>query len=99
MVSEERDGQTLILNVRDAAIFTNYLGLSKRLKAVDDSVKCVIINFEDAFVVDHTVLDKLHGIANRWTERELLISGLDDHAAMSDHHLAARRRVREGALA
>jgi hypothetical protein len=50
-------------------------------------------------VVDHTVLDKLHGIANRWSDRELIITGLDDHKAASDHELAARRRLREGALA
>ena len=99
VVSEQREGSTLTLNVRDAAIFTNYLGLSKRLKSVDDSVKHVVVNFEDAWVVDHTVLDKLHGIANRWSDRELIITGLDDHKAASDHELAARRRLREGALA
>lgn len=99
VVSEQREGSTLTLNVRDAAIFTNYLGLSKRLKSVDDSIKHVVVNFEDAWVVDHTVLDKLHGIANRWSDRELIITGLDDHKAASDHELAARRRLREGALA
>lgn len=99
VIHETREGDTLTLEIRDAAIFTNYLGLNKRLKALDDSVKCVIINFENTFVVDHTVLDKLHAFANRWTDRELVLTGLDDHEAMSAHHLAARRRLREGALA
>ncbi len=99
VVNEEIDGSTLTLRVRDAAIFTNYLGLSKRLKSVPDSIHRVVIDFEDSWVVDHTVLDKLHGIANRWDNRELVLTGLDGHKAMSNHHLAARRRQREGALA
>ena len=71
----------------------------KRLKSLDDSIKCVVINFENTFVVDHTVLDKLHAFANRWDDRELVLAGLEEHRASSDHHLAARRRIRERALA
>lgn len=95
VVKERRDGDTLTLEVRDAAIFTNYLGLSRRLKAVDQAVRRVFVNFENAWVVDHTVLQKLHGIADRWSDRELIITGLDEHVPSSDHELAARRRRRE----
>ena len=94
ILEETRDGETLLLRARDAAIFTNFLGLNNRLKSIEPEIRRVVIDFEDAWVVDHTVLNKLEGIASRWTDRELIFEGLDNHAAASDHHLAARRRRR-----
>jgi hypothetical protein len=57
-----------------------------------------VIDFENAWVVDHTVLDKLEGTGGRWTDRELVLTGLDNHEAMSEHRLATRRRVRQEAV-
>jgi MFS superfamily sulfate permease-like transporter len=88
----------LVLEVRDAAIFTNFLGLSRRLKTIEPEIKRVIIDFENAWVVDHTVLYKLEGIASRWEGRELILTGLDNHAATSNHRLATRRRVQQGVV-
>lgn len=99
VIHERREGDTLVLEVRDAAIFTNYLGLNKRLKAVEQDVRRVVVDFKNTWVVDHTVLEKVHGIADRWADRELVIAGLDDHRPMSNHRLAARRRVQEGSPA
>ena len=95
ILKETKDGETLLLEVHDAAIFTNYLGLNNRLKSLEPEVKRVIIDFENAWVVDHTVLNKLEGIANRWEERELILRGLENHTAASDHRLSARRRFRK----
>lgn len=98
-LKESQEGTTLHLEVCDAAIFTNYLGLSNKLNSLDERIKRVVINFENTWVVDHTVLEKLHSTASRWKDRELLLTGLDKHTPMSSHQLAARRRTREGALA
>jgi MFS superfamily sulfate permease-like transporter len=95
IMEESRDGETLVLEVRDAAIFINFLGLNRRLKTVEPEIKRVVIDFANAWVVDHTVLYKLEGIANRWEGRELILTGLDNHAAASSHRLATRRRVQE----
>jgi len=94
IVREERNGDELILYVHESAIFTNYLGLKKRLQKLDPAIKTVIINFEEAWVVDHTVLEKLHGIERAWTDRRLIMTGLEEHHAMSSHELAARRKSR-----
>jgi MFS superfamily sulfate permease-like transporter len=99
IVKEERRGDELILHVHESAIFTNYLGLKTRLLAVEPSVKKVIIDFENAWVVDHTVLEKLHGIERAWTDRKLIMIGLDDHRPMSSHELAARRKSRPAVAA
>ena len=99
IVQEERNGDELVLHVHEAAIFTNYLGLKKRLTAVEPGVKTVVIDFENAWVVDHTVLEKLHGIERTWNGRRLILTGLDGHESSSDHELALRRKVRPAVTA
>jgi len=94
VVREERNGDELTLYVHEAAIFTNYLGLKTRLLAVDESVKTVVLNFENAWVIHHTGLEKLHGIERSWSDRKLILVGLDDHESLSTHQLAVRRKAR-----
>lgn len=94
IVHEERVGDELILEVHDSAIFTNYIGLKSRLLAIPADVKRVTIDFSNAWVVDHTVLGKLHNLSNNWTDKELILTGFDDHVPMSSHELAARRKAR-----
>lgn len=97
VVKEQRDGPRLTLEVQDAAVFSNYLGLQKRLQAIAPDVREVTLDFSDCWVVDHTVLDKLEKLANEWEGRTLVLAGLDNHVASSDHKLAARRRPRTSA--
>jgi MFS superfamily sulfate permease-like transporter len=99
IVQEQRDGGRLILEVHEAAIFTNFLGLKKRLESLPPDVKTVEIDFEKAWLVDHTVLDKLDRFAAKWTSRRLILTGLDGHTPMSEHALAARKKSRQLATA
>jgi MFS superfamily sulfate permease-like transporter len=94
VVEEERQGNQMILRVHDAAIFTNYLGLKRRVEAVDAKIGTVVIDFANAWVVDHTVLGKLQSLQRGWTSRRLILRGLEDHQPNSSHQLAARRRPR-----
>lgn len=94
IVEEERNGNELKLYVHEAAIYTNYLGLKRRLMNVDSDIDTVIIDFENAWVVDHTVLEKLHKLEKSWPHRKLILTGLDGHAPNSEHVHAARRRAR-----
>jgi MFS superfamily sulfate permease-like transporter len=98
ILEEKREGEKLHLTIGDAAIFTNFLGLNQRLKTIEPEIKQVILHFENVWVVDHTVLHKLEGIGSRWEDRELILVGLENHAAASEHRLAARRRLREEPL-
>jgi MFS superfamily sulfate permease-like transporter len=91
---EHREDEMLTLEVHDAAIFTNYLGLKRRLTTIDPKVRNVIVDFSKAWVVDHTVLAKLTQMSKDGTDRKLSLIGLDEHAPMSTHELAARRKLR-----
>ena len=92
-IEESRNGGRWRLTVHDAAIFTNFLGLQRKLANVPAGVERVEVDFANAAVVDHTVLHKLHAIADEWpVGRTLAIIGLENHDAMSAHQLASRRR-------
>jgi MFS superfamily sulfate permease-like transporter len=93
-VEEKLEGQTYILKVHDAAVFTNYLGLKKRIANTPQGVDTVVIDFDRAWVVDHTVLGKLHAMSREWADRKLVLTGLDGHQPMSSHQLASRRKSR-----
>jgi len=56
IVAERGDGDTLHLEVVDSAVFTNYLGLSQRLKSADESVRRIVVDFKNSWVVDHAEL-------------------------------------------
>jgi MFS superfamily sulfate permease-like transporter len=96
-ISEERDGETVTLRVDKSAVFTNYLGLRGRIDAVEISVTTVVINLEGTALVDHTVYEKLHHLAEDFAHkgRTLRLEGLDGHTSFSKHELAARRKPRE----
>lgn len=94
IVAEHREGDRLTLQVHDAAVFTNFLGLQKRLRSVGPDVKEVVLDFQKCWVVDHTVLDKLDKLSNEWEDRQLVLAGLEDHVPASAHPLASRRRLR-----
>lgn len=88
VIHESRSGAIMGLEVHDAAIFTNYRGLRRRLTQVDPEVRTVKVDFSKAWVVDHTVLAKLTQTSDDGT----VLTGLDEHAPMSSHELAARHK-------
>ncbi|MBY0506257.1 MAG: hypothetical protein K2X03_20230 [Bryobacteraceae bacterium] len=94
IVEEEREGDTVTLHVHDSAIFSNYLGLKKRLTALDSSVRKVVVDFDNAWVVDHTVLAKLETLEKMWTDREIVLVGLEDHTPLSHHQHSVRVKPR-----
>ena len=94
-VSLATQGDTARITVREAAVFTNWLGLASCLAGVPAGTS-VEVDFTETTVVDHTVLEHLDELA-RERAREggnLRIVGLDAHRRVSPHPLAARVRAR-----
>ncbi|WP_437994785.1 SulP family inorganic anion transporter [Sorangium sp. So ce185] len=93
-IEEHVEGGRLVLRVKQAAVFSNYLSIKRRLARHRD-VPAIEIDFAATRLVDHTVMANLHDL-KALLEREgraLSLSGLDDHGPMSSHPLSARKKV------
>ena len=79
-----------------AAVFTNFLALKRRLDRIGQDIRRVCIDFSDACPGDHTVLARLHRIADEgeWAGRTMELVGLEQHQAVLQHALAVRHKRR-----
>jgi MFS superfamily sulfate permease-like transporter len=97
---EANDEDTQLIRVREAAVFTNWIPLRRRINALSRDSD-VIIDLSETLLVDHTVMEKLHELENEFEQagRRLEITGLDAHYPLSDHPRAARRKIVDRELA
>jgi MFS superfamily sulfate permease-like transporter len=93
--THDAEGQT-VLKVRNAALFTNYIGLKRRIEVLAQSVDTLVLDFGSSQLVDHTVLEKLQHQVLEWNRlgKRLSIVGLDEHKTASDHEAASRWKAR-----
>jgi MFS superfamily sulfate permease-like transporter len=93
-IEEVVDGDHVVLRVKHAAVFSNYLTIKKYI-AKHAEAKHVVVNFDDARLVDHTVMEKLHEQVDMFKRagRKLELCGLDGHKSLSAHPLAARKKA------
>ena len=87
----QQDDNTATIVVRDSAIFSTWIPLRKHLDRFLQEGKDVTLNLAETRLVDHTVMSKLNEWTNEFEEqdRELLVTGLEQHVPMSDHAVAA----------
>jgi MFS superfamily sulfate permease-like transporter len=90
---DEPDPYTTRVYVNNAAVFTNWLALRKQVLAIDPD-RTVMLDFSQAQLVDHNVMEKLEQLQDDLTEegRNLLVIGLRGHTRLSSHRLAGRKR-------
>lgn len=89
----QRDDKTDVIHVREAAVFTNWIPLRRRISGVSAD-RDVVIDLSQTLLVDHTVMHKLHELEREFEQkhRRLEVVGLDEHHSFSTHPHAARRR-------
>ncbi|WP_437729903.1 SulP family inorganic anion transporter [Sorangium sp. So ce1335] len=87
------EGGRVVLRVKHAAVFSNYLGIQRRLATYADASN-IEIDLSEARLVDHTVMSNLHELKSTMARqgRTLTLAGLGDHSQMSSHPLSARKR-------
>ncbi|ANQ52160.2 SulP family inorganic anion transporter [Flammeovirga sp. MY04] len=91
-VSASKDG--LVIKFSGIASFINYLKFKSLIDAQPKNQK-IILDFSDCFFIDHTFLNNINNIQNKFTKEggELIKVGFEKHHFQSQHHLSSRRLV------
>jgi MFS superfamily sulfate permease-like transporter len=97
-IHSSADGSTVVVTVRDAAVFSGWLHIRSQIRAIDPA-KDVVIDLSETRLVDHTVMEKLHELEREYEHagRAMHVVGLESHRALSPHPHAARKKVQEHA--
>lgn len=88
-----------VVEVHDAAIFSNYLGLKKRLDSIPPK-NHVRVDFDKATLVDHTVMEHVFAYKERY-ERDggsFEVTEMGHLVPRSQHPHAARRKPRKAIM-
>lgn len=87
----EEEPERVVVRIKEAAIFSNYLSMKKVLDKLPTGKK-VIFDLSACTFIDHTVMEHLHDfMRDRNSLGGAEIVGLEFHKATSKHHAAARR--------
>lgn len=90
---EAGDG-TLGVRVRESAIFTNWLPIRKRIVNLGLSQgKNVLVDLSETRLVDHTVMENLHGLQRDFAREGLTldVTGFDTLRPIGNHEHSARK--------
>jgi MFS superfamily sulfate permease-like transporter len=95
-INKEAD-DNYIFQIKDAAIFSNYLGLKNKLDSIPSGSK-ITLDFSKAKLVDHTVMEHLHHFEEDYTRTggEFGIKGLEKFNSWSSHPLSYRVANKNG---
>ena len=87
--------RVVILTIKKAAVFSNWLGVRRVILAEAKDREEVIVDLSETCLVDHSVMEKLHLLEHEFARegKQLTIKGLDEHVPQSTHPLAGRRRL------
>jgi MFS superfamily sulfate permease-like transporter len=92
-VANTDDDKTVVLKVRKAAVFANWLGFKKAIMKEAATRSEIVLDLSATRLVDHSTMEKLHQVEMELASvgKHLKIIGLEGHRSMSSHPLAARK--------
>jgi MFS superfamily sulfate permease-like transporter len=92
---ERQDVDVAIVTVHRAAVFSTWIPLRRKLLRLNDCTH-VIVDLEDTFLVDSSVMEKLQELGREFVSqgRCLIVRGLDAHDSVSAHPAASRHKPR-----
>lgn len=83
------------VTINKAAVFTNFMGIKRKLESIPAGFP-VVINLEETALVDHSVMENLEHFKHDYeaTGGTVQLVGLHNHKPLSEHKLAARKKLR-----
>jgi MFS superfamily sulfate permease-like transporter len=88
------EGDTYLVEIDKAAIFSNFLGIKRKLEEIPAGFN-VIIDLKKTKLVDHSVMESLHHFQHDYEHSggAVQIEGLSNHKPTSNHKFAAQKKV------
>src|SRR5262249_28403521 len=82
----------VVVAVKKAAVFSNWLGLQSVIRKQAEGRDEVVVDLSRTWLVDHSVMEKLHEMERQFSEqgKQLSVIGLEAHEPRSAHPHAAR---------
>jgi MFS superfamily sulfate permease-like transporter len=87
------EGNNYLVEIDKAAIFSNYLGVKRKLEAIPPGFN-ITIDLKKTKLVDHSVMENLEHFKNDYESNDnstVTIVGLENHKPLSDHPLSGRK--------
>ncbi|MGE0637817.1 MAG: SulP family inorganic anion transporter [Bacteroidia bacterium] len=91
-VTKNDEETEFTIDVFHSAVFSNYIKLKKSLDLLPRG-KRVCVDFSNANLIDHTVMENLHHYQHDYENEggKFVLCGFENHRALSNHELAARK--------
>jgi len=95
-VIERPNADSILVEIIGAAIFSNFMALKDALANLE-SGKTVIFQLNNAYMLDHTVMEFIHDFQHNYEGQggKCVFLGLEYHDTYSRHPLAVRRMKRD----
>ncbi len=93
-IEARRDGHRLVVTVEGPATFLALGKLRRALSGVTPEIRTVTLDLGRAPLVDHTFLERLHGMSDEWETATLDVLGIERLKPASEHPMASRRLER-----
>ena len=95
-VIERPNADSILVEIIGAAIFSNFMALKNALAHLEQG-KTVIFQLNNAYMLDHTVMEFIHGFQHNYEGQggKCVFFGLEYHDTYSRHPLAVRRMRRD----
>jgi len=96
-IKVSEDGSNVLVKVSGTPVFTNFIGLKKRLENLPKG-KQIGLDFSSTNLIDHTVMEGVHHFGLEYAESggSVHVTGLDAHSPYSEHSFAARKKSKLG---
>ncbi len=93
------DDKNYQVEIEKSAVFTNWLGIKAKLEAIPAEMN-ITIDLQNVQLVDHSVMENLHLFEHDYVAAggTVQIIGLHEHKPLSNHHLAAHKKVKRRPL-
>ena len=88
------EGNNYLVEIDKAAIFTNFLGIKRKLESIPPGFN-VVIDLKKTKLVDHSVMENLQHFMHDYESNggSVQVIGLEKHTPFSNHEFAGRKQT------